>query len=233
MVLNSYVLRLITYVLIDYNMIKLKLISTTGGDNMTDYEKITKIALEHSNLFKTKMVVEAGIRKEKIREMLECGYIERVGHGLYSLCNEDVDEYYEFQQRCPKGIFSYGTSAYFWNLSDRVPNVLNCTVPRGYNTSRLKIDTKVKYHYVPKELYDVGVIEITSPQGAKIRVYNRERTICDCFKYRSRLDNEIFNKALNAYANDKKKNLNNLSEYAKKLRVYKRVTELMEVLLNG
>ena len=30
-----------------------------------------------------------------------------------------------------------------------------------------------------------------------------------------------------------KKNLQNLSGYAKKLRVYKKVTEIMEVLLNG
>lgn len=52
-------------------------------------------------------------------------------------------------------------------------------------------------------------------------------------KYRSRLDNEMFSKALNAYANDTKKNLNNLSAYSKKLRVYKKVTELMEVLLNA
>ena len=63
--------------------------------------------------------------------------------------------------------------------------------------------------------------------------YDRERTICDCFKYRSRLDNEIFNKAINAYVKDDKKNLNNLSAYSQKLRVYKKVTELMEVLLNG
>ena len=63
-------------------------------------------------------------------------------------------------------------------------------------------------------------------------VYDRERTICDCFKYRTRLDTEIFNKAVNAYANDTNKNLKNLSAYAKKLRVHKKVTELMEVLLN-
>jgi hypothetical protein len=44
---------------------------------------------------------------------------------------------------------------------------------------------------------------------------------------------ELFSKALNAYANDPKKNLSNLSVYAKKLRVYKKVIELMEVLLNG
>jgi len=61
----------------------------------------------------------------------------------------------------------------------------------------------------------------------------RERTICDCFKNRAQMDSEIFAKAVNAYAADNKKNLSNLSRYAKKIRVYKKVTDLMEVLLNG
>ena len=67
----------------------------------------------------------------------------------------------------------------------------------------------------------------------QLAVYDRERTICDCFKYRTKLDNEMFNKALNAYAADKKKNLRNLSSYAKKMRVYKKLMDVMEVLLNG
>ena len=87
-------------------------------------------------------------------------------------------------------------------------------------------------YYVGAELYELGKT-VDDFDGVTLPVYDRERTICDCFKYRSRLDNEIFNKALNAYVNDKKKNLKNLSEYAEKLRVYKKVTELMEVLLNG
>ena len=82
------------------------------------------------------------------------------------------------------------------------------------------------------ELYDLGKTTDTF-NGVVLPVYDRERTICDCFKYRAKLDNEIFNKALNAYANDTEKKLSNLSAYAKKLRVYKKVTELMEVLLNG
>ena len=59
---------------------------------MTDYEKIEEIARKNNSVFKTQMVIEAGIRKEKIREMLESGLIEKLGHGLYSLSKEDVDE---------------------------------------------------------------------------------------------------------------------------------------------
>ena len=87
-------------------------------------------------------------------------------------------------------------------------------------------------YYVSSELYELGKTA-GDFDGVILSVYDRERTICDCFKYRSRLDNEMFGKALNAYANDTNKNLQNLSAYAKKLRVYKKVTELMEVLLNG
>lgn len=71
-------------------------------------------------------------------------------------------------------------------------------------------------YYVQSELYELG--KTTDDfNGIILSVYDRERTICDCFKYRARLDNEIFNKAFNTCANDTKKNLNNLSAYAKKI----------------
>lgn len=38
---------------------------------MTDYEKITQIAIRNNNIFKTKMITAEGIRKEKIKELLE------------------------------------------------------------------------------------------------------------------------------------------------------------------
>lgn len=69
--------------------------------------------------------------------------------------------------------------------------------------------------------------------GVVLAVYDRERTICDCFKYRTKLDSEIFNKAVNAYAADKNKNLANLSKYAKEMKLYTKVMNVMEVLLNG
>lgn len=210
-------------------MLKLKS-NSTGGESVTDYEKIDEIARKNNNIFRTKMIVDVGIRKEKIREMLEGGLIEKIGHGIYALSKEDVDEYYEFQQKCPKAVFSYGTSAYFWNLSDRVPNVLNCTVPRGYNTTRLKIDIKVKYHYLPQDLYDIGIVEIVSPQGANIFVYDRERTICDLIRDRKKIDMQLYSYALNTYFKSREKNIRRLMKYGKLFRITEELEKYMEVL---
>ena len=47
----------------------------------------------------------------------------------------------------------------------------------------------------------------------------------------SKMDREIFNKAIQGYVNDPKKNIPNLMMYAKKLRVQKKVKELIGVWL--
>ena len=87
-------------------------------------------------------------------------------------------------------------------------------------------------HYVPVSDYTLGKTE-SDFNGYTLLIYDKERTICDCFKYRNQMDRETFAKAINAYSVDNDKNLINLSKYAKQLRVYKKVTEMMEVLLNG
>lgn len=87
-------------------------------------------------------------------------------------------------------------------------------------------------YFVQSTLFELGKTR-EDFNGVHLAVYDRERTICDCFKYRTKLDNEMFNKVLNAYAADKKKNLSNLSSYAKKMRVYKKLMDIMEVLLGG
>lgn len=90
----------------------------------------------------------------------------------------------------------------------------------------------IKVYFVQPDQFEIGKT-IETFNGVELAVYDRERTICDCFKYRTKLDNETFNKALNAYAADEKKNLSNLSRYAKEMRVDKKLLNVMEVLLNG
>jgi len=43
-------------------------------------------------------------------------------------------------------------------------------------------EKNVILNFVKRELLDLGVIEMTSPFGMKIKVYDIERTICDIIK---------------------------------------------------
>ena len=66
--------------------------------------------------------------------------------------------------------------------------------------------------------------------GHAIRIYDKERLICDCLRYRNKMDKEIFNKAIQKYIADPEKHPK-LMEYAGPLRVKKLAKDLIGVWL--
>ena len=204
------------------------------GDYM-DIKTVTKeVLIEKGGVSKSADFVAAGMRAVDVVNLCNAGYLDRIRHGYYQLAEADTSsEEQLLATLIPKGIVCVESALFHYGYSDFTPRKWSIAVPRSMSRTKLNVDAlALQTYYVQSEIYELG--RITDDfDGVMLPVYDRERTICDCFKYRSRLDNEIFNKALNAYANDSKKNLQNLSAYAKKLRVYKKVTELMEVLLNG
>ena len=200
-----------------------------------DIKTVAKqVLIEKGGVAKSADFVAAGIRAVDVINMCNAGYLDRIRHGYYQLAEADTSsEAQLLAVLIPKGIVCVESALFHYGYSDFAPRKWSIAVPRTMSRTKLDVDALVlQPYFVQPEIYELG--KVTDDfDGVILSVYDRERTICDCFKYRSRLDNEIFNKALNAYANDTQKNLQNLSIFAKKLRVYKKVTELMEVLLNG
>lgn len=193
-----------------------------------------QVIIEKGGIAKTSDFVAAGMPAVDVVNLCNTGYLERIRHGYYQLADWDTSsEEQLIATLIPKAIICVESALFHYGYSDFAPRKWSIAVPRSMSRTKLDIDAlTLQTYYVQSEIYELGKTTADF-NGIILPVYDRERTICDCFKYRSRLDNEIFNKALNAYVNDSKKDLRSLSEYAKKLRVYKKVTELMEVLLNG
>ena len=178
--------------------------------------------------------VAAGIRAVDVVSLCNAGYLDRIRHGYYQMAEQnEATEEQMLAALIPQGIVCVESALFHYGYSDFAPRKWSIAVPRSVSRTKLDVEAlPVQTYFVQQDLYELGKTS-EDFHGVTLPVYDRERTICDCFKYRSRLDTELFSKALNAYVNDPQKNLNNLSIYAKKLRVYKKVIELMEVLLNG
>jgi len=56
-----------------------------------------------------------------------------------------------------------------------------------YNNVLIK-DKNYQFFYLKDELYEIGITEMKTPYGNKVKVYDLERTICDIIKNRKRLD---------------------------------------------
>ena len=193
-----------------------------------------QVIIEKGGIAKTSDFVAAGIPAVDIVNLCNTGYLERIRHGYYQLADGNTSsEEQLIATLIPKAIICVESALFHYGYSDFAPRKWSIAVPRSMSRTKLDVDAlALQTYYVQSEIYELG--RVTDDfSGVKLSIYDRERTICDCFKYRSRLDHEIFSKALNAYAKDEKKNLQNLSIYAKKLRVYKKVNELMSGLLDG
>ena len=196
---------------------------------------IAKNIIENAKgIAKTAELISAGLSKSDISNLCNNGYIERVRHGYYSLAEANsVGEEQLIQTLLPEAIVCVESALFHYGYSDFAPRTWTLAIPRTMTKTKINMDVFVyKPYYIQNKLHELGKT-FSDFDGVTLPVYDRERTICDCFKYRTKLDNEIFNKAVNAYVADDNKNLSNLSKYAKKMKVYKKVMDLMEVLLNG
>lgn len=196
-------------------------------------EAVVRVMAASNGVAKTADLLAAGVNKKEISGFYEEGFIERVRHGYYQLAEEDVPEERIMATLLPEGIVSVESALYHYGYIDEFPLVWTVSVPRAISKTKVAAEALyLKPHYIPKEFYELG--KTTGDfNGVLLAVYDRERTICDCFKYRKRLDAETFNKAIHRYAADGKKNPKNLMEYAKKMGMYKRVNDLMGVMLHG
>lgn len=191
------------------------------------------IVKNNGGIVKTAQLNEAGIQNSEIKKMCESGELERVKHGYYQIAGRmEISEEKMIATFLEEGIVCMESALFYYGYSDKTPLVWTLAVPRNISRAKIKIENFAhKLYFVQDDKLTLGKTEGVF-NGIELPVYDRERIICDCFKYKSKMDNETFNKAINAYVADEKKNLGNLSKYAKEMRVYKKVTELMGVMLN-
>ena len=204
------------------------------GGVLNKIEILKKVIENNGGIAKTSDFVANGINKYEVAAFCKEGLIERIRRGFYQLRQSNtLSEERLIRELLPQGIVYVESALFHYGYSDFSPREWSIAVPRTATRAVKNIEEfPVKAYYIQKDFLDIG--KSTSDfNGVILPVYDRERTICDCFKYRTKLDNEIFNKAVNAYAADEKKNLANLSGYAKQMKLYTKVMNVMEVLLNG
>lgn len=204
------------------------------GVGLTKKEIAIGLFAQVGDIVKTADFVSAGLTNYDVAKLCKQGHIERIRNGFYQLPkNGEIKEEQMIATFLPQGVVCVESALFYYKYSDFTPREWSIAVPRSFSRVIKQMhEVPVKAYYVQEKYSDLGKT-IGKFNGVILPVYDRERTICDCFKYRTKLDNELFNKALNAYAADNKKNLSNLSKYAKQMRVYTKLMNIMEVLLNG
>ena len=90
----------------------------------------------------------------------------------------------------------------------------------------------MRYFWFTERLLTTGVEEHTV-NGCTIRIFDAEKTLIDCVKFRNKVGMDIVLEALRMYWQSEKADLEKLFEYAKLFRVKKILKPIMEAIVSG
>lgn len=187
---------------------------------------------QHNYVMTTAELKAAKLYYADIQRLLEEGLIEKVKWGYYHWIDEfDGSEVVIINNLFPDAVLCMETALFYYKYSDRTPAEWNVAINK--NTSRRR--TKIEYPFVKAYRVEPALLSLGETKGkidsTEVRIYDRDRTICDILRNMNKMDKEIFNKAIQNYVKDSKKNVPNLLQYAKELRVQKRVKDLLGMWL--
>lgn len=89
-------------------------------------------------------------------------------------------------------------------MTEEFPYNYTATVPQNYHEDT--VNEKYNVFYVSDDIYELGVVVIETPNGNKVRAYDKERCICDIIRSKGRMDSEQVKKTIKQYMQSRESN---------------------------
>jgi predicted transcriptional regulator of viral defense system len=197
-------------------------------------EKITKIFIKNNGYARMMELRNSGVQTRDIAKAIENGLIEKIRPGLYKLVNYDHDEHESFVEICHaniRAVICMLSAASYYELTTFNPSEIYVAVPN--NTDKFKlIYPPIKVYYFADSYYSPG-IEILKTKSGIVRIYNKEKTIGDLFRYMKKIGEDIAVESLKTYLqNRKERNIPKLIEYAEICGVKKKIEPMVKAILS-
>jgi hypothetical protein len=214
----------------------LPLLTSPSGKLVKEVGKIgniIKLADHSGSVFRTRDLRNLGLTPYAIRKLLRNKAIERIKPGYYRLYTDQdtSSEATLIANLFPDGVLCMYTAMFYYGYSDRTPLEWDIAIDKDTSKSRFKLDYPfVKPYYMEGAMLSFGVT-MADYEDCQLKIFDRDRLICETIFFESKIDKESYNKAIQAYINDSKKNIPNLIAYSIKRRIPNKVKDRIGVWL--
>ena len=202
-------------------------------EEKTEYllSEIKKKMEENGGIVKTNQITALGVDYRRILAWVEDGTLERVKNGYYSFGYKNRSEEDLILGLFSDGVLCLDSALYCYHYIEQKPYAWHLAVDKNTSKSRFKMDYPIVHpYYTETKVLEMGV-ETFDMNGQKIKIYEKERLICDCLKYEDKLDADSLKKGLLAFIKDEEKDIAKLMMYARERRVVEKVRNRIGVWL--
>ncbi|MCZ0933047.1 MAG: transcriptional regulator [Oligoflexia bacterium] len=187
--------------------------------NISKEKNAIRIIKANKGIIKANEAIKKHIHPRTLYNLRDKGVLEQMSYGLYKLKQNKVShpDFVAVALRVPNGVVCLISALAFHNLTTQIPHKIWVAIKR--NAYKPRID------YPPISIHQFSAQSFSSGIGKHIfdkipvKIYNPEKTIVDCFKFRNKIGMNIVLEALAFYKERKKFNPTKLMKYAKICRI--------------
>lgn len=183
-------------------------------------------------MLRTKDALDAGIHPRTLYALRDDGIIECLSRGLYRLskapplANPDL---VTVATRAPEGVICLLSALSFHEITTQIPHEIHLAISRNSEAPRIDYPP-VRAFWFAGKAFSEG-IETHRLDGVPVRIYNREKTLADCFKYRNKIGMDTVLEAVRLCRERKRLDVEALMRYAQIRRVQHIMRPYLEVIL--
>ncbi len=197
-------------------------------------KRIIKFSQSKGYYIHTKDFKSAGFRSSYIKELVDQGILEKLKAGLYRLT--DIDEPNEISldlvdcsKAVPGGVICLLSALSHYELTTFNPSYVEIAIKNNLRAPKV-IFPPIHIYYFRNRFYESGIDQVKTIYGT-IQIYSIEKTICDVFRYRKKIGEDVFIEALKNYFNSKKANLTKLHEMVELCQIKKMISPYIKSIV--
>ena len=199
--------------------------------NISKEKDAIRIIKANKGTIRTNEAIKKRIHPRTLYSLRDKGVLQKISYGLYTLKQNKVvhPDFVTVALRIPNGVICLISALSFHNLTTQIPHKVWVAIKR--DTFRPRINhPPVLIHQFSSQSFSSGVDKHIFDK-ISVKIYNPEKTIADCFKFRNKIGMSIVLEALSFYKERKTFNSAKLIKYAKICRVENIMKPYMESII--
>ena len=187
---------------------------------------------EHGGILRTGQALSFGISQRTLHTMLDEGLIRQLGRGVYQLSSEEPlgnPDLVSVSLRISKAVICLISALHFYGMTAQIPHQVFIALPQPAEKPRIEYPP-LDIIWLSEKVYLAGIVE-HQVDGFSVKLYSKEKTIADCFKFRNKIGTAVAIEALKEYLAQPERSIDMLLSYARLDRVEKLILRYLEALL--
>ena len=193
------------------------------------YEREVELFRRHGGGLRMTEALSLGINRKTLYAMRDAGVVEPVSRGVYRLASLEPlahPDLVTVAKRVPHGVLCLISALSFHELTTQVPHVTDVALERGTRKPRLDYPP-TRFFWFSGPAFHEG-IETHELDGVPVRIYDPEKTLVDCFRYRNQIGIDVVLEALRLWRERRRKKLDVLLKYARMRHVERAMRPYLE-----